>query len=417
MAPDVAAPLVGTRIVLGVCGGIAAYKAAILARLLMKAGATVDTVLTRGATHLIGGATFAGITGRPARTEVWAELGQGPDRGSGPRSAPHIALARGADAIVVAPATAQVIAKAAAGMADDLLTNVLLMARCPVLLAPAMHTEMWEHPATRANIALLGERGIDLVGPASGELAGGDVGEGRMSEPEEILDALVALLRATRDLEGRTVVVSAGPTREHIDAVRFLSNRSSGKMGFALAAEAVRRGAEVHLVTGPVRLDTPAGVERHDVVSARDMREIVTKLAADADVVVKAAAVSDFRPVQAADRKIKKAAGTPEITLEPNPDILAELGASRDGDRPVLVGFAAETDDPERHGRQKLEEKRADLVVVNDVSASDAGFEVETNRVVVLGRDGRRVDIPLGSKRGIAARVWDEIVTVLGPGR
>lgn len=408
----------GTRIVLGVSGGIAAYKAAMLARLLVGAGAEVDTVLTRGASHFIGASTFAGITRREVHIEVWEEPGHLDESGSDGIAALHIELARAANAIVVAPATAHLLAKAAHGLADDLLTNVLLMATCPIMLAPAMHSEMWQHPATQANVATLRQRGLHLIGPTAGELAGGDVGEGRMSEPEEILDTLLRLL-ATPDLAGLRVVVTAGPTREHLDPVRFISNRSSGKMGFALAAEAARRGADVHLVSGPVDLPTPTGLERHSVVSAREMHASVVELARDADVVVKAAAVADFRPARSDERKIKKDDGLKTIELARNPDILAELGAARrDGQlgshgRPLLVGFAAETDDPERYGRRKLETKGADLMAVNDVSATDAGFEAETNRVIILGRNGRRVEVPLASKEEVARRIWDEIVTLL----
>jgi phosphopantothenoylcysteine decarboxylase / phosphopantothenate---cysteine ligase len=393
----------GTTIILGVTGGIAAYKAAYLARLLVRDGAEVHAVLSAGAEQLVGAATFAGITGQPARTRVWDD----------PEDIVHVRLARVADAVVVAPATAHLLAKAAAGLADDLLTNILLMARCPVVLAPAMHTEMWEHDATQSNAAILRDRGLELVGPASGELAGGDVGEGRMVEPEAILDAVRRVLGRTRQLVGLRVVVTAGPTREAIDPVRFITNRSSGRMGFALAAEAAVRGAEVDLVAGPVHLDTPAGVRRHDVTTASDMYDVTTKLASDADVVVKAAAVTDFRPTGAADQKLKKGEGAPTIELTMNPDILAELGERRQGDRPVLVGFAAETTDPEGYGKRKLEEKKVDLVVVNDVSADDAGFEVETNRVVIL-RDGGRVDVPLSTKQDVARAVWDEIMSLLG---
>lgn len=401
------AALDGRHVVLGVTGGIAAYKAAHLTRELIRAGATVDVVLTEGARNFVGAATFTGLTGRPVHTGIWDELDVED------RQAPHIRLARSADAVVVAPATAHLIARAAHGLADDLLTNVLLMATCPVLLAPAMHTEMWEHPATRDNVAMLRDRGVDLIGPAEGELAGGDVGEGRMVEPDEIVTAVDGLLAAGRDLAGRRIVVTAGPTREHLDPVRFLSNRSSGRMGFAVAGEAARRGATVDLVAGPVELATPPGVRRHDVVSASEMHGTVHELAADADVVVKAAAVSDFRPADPADRKIKKDTGPTAVELTRNPDILAELGDGRTGDRPVLVGFAAETDRPEEHGRDKLERKRADLIVVNDVSAADAGFEVDTNRVLVLGRDGSRVEVPLTSKRQVAGHILDQVVKLL----
>ena len=400
--------LEGRHLVLGVTGGIAAYKSASLARELIRAGATVDVVLTAGATNFVGAATFAGITGRPVHTDLWEELDVED------RRAPHIRTARDADAIVVAPATAHLIARYANGLADDLLTNTLLMATSPVVVAPAMHTEMWEHPATRTNIALLRERGVHLVGPAEGELAGGDTGEGRMEEPEVIAAAVADVLTTTQDLAGRRIVITAGPTREHLDPVRFLGNRSSGRMGFAIAAEAAGRGAQVDLVAGPVELATPAGVHRHDVVSAHDMHDAVTGLAGDADVVIKAAAVADFRPSSSSERKIKKDQGPPTVELIRNPDILAELGANRTGERPVLVGFAAETEDVEEHGRAKLDRKGADLIVVNDVSRGDAGFEVETNQVLVLGRDGTRVEIPLTTKREIAGRILDQVAKLLG---
>lgn len=402
--------LAGRRILLGVSGGIAAYKAAIVARLLVGAGATVDPVPTRGALEFLGAATLEGVTGRPVRTEVFEDV----DRET------HVALARAADAVVVYPATAHLLARAANGLADDLLTTSLLVATCPVLMAPAMHTEMWRHPATQANAALLADRGVVLVGPAVGPLMGGDDGPGRAVEPEEIVQALARALSGgspNRDLAGRRVVVTAGGTRERIDPVRYLGNRSSGKMGFALAAEAASRGAEVDLVAAPSNLPTPPGCTRHDVESARDMHAQVIDLAAGADVVVKAAAVADFRPAEVADHKIKKADGVPTIRLEPNPDILADLGQRRRETgqaHPVLVGFAAETNDVEANGRAKLERKGADLLVVNDVKADDSGFGVDTNRVVVLGADGRRVEVPLASKRDVAARIWDEVVSLLG---
>ncbi|MDX1657864.1 MAG: bifunctional phosphopantothenoylcysteine decarboxylase/phosphopantothenate--cysteine ligase CoaBC [Nitriliruptorales bacterium] len=404
---DVTAGLAGARVVLGVSGGIAAYKAAVVARLLVKAGAHVDTVLTRGAQEFVGSATFEGITGRPARTEVWDDV---PDD-------THVALARAADVVAVYPATAHTLAKAASGLADDLLTTTLLAATCPVLVAPAMHTEMWQHAATVANVARLEERGVRLVGPAEGELMGGDVGAGRAVEPDEFVAAVAEELTRAHDLDGRVVVVTAGGTREHLDPVRYLGNRSSGKMGFAVARQAARRGAVVHLVAAPTHLDTPAGVIRHDVVSAREMRKEVVDLVSDADVVVKAAAVADFRPASASERKLKKADGTPQVELERNPDILAELGEERAASgraRPLLVGFAAETNDAEANGRDKLERKNADLLVVNDVSRRDAGFEVDTNRVVILGRDGGRVEVPLTTKAEVAARVLDEVAARFG---
>lgn len=404
--PQVHVALQGARVLLGVTGGIAAYKAPLVARLLLKAGATVDPVLTRGAERFVGAATFEGLTGRPARTEVWEEI----DRET------HVALGRSADVALIYPATAHVLAKLAHGLADDLLTTTLLAATCPLVVAPAMHTEMWEHPATQANLALLRERGVIVVGPAEGALMGGDVGAGRVVEPPEAVDAVAHALAAStrRDLAGRTVVVTAAGTREAIDPVRFLGNRSSGRMGFAVAAEAARRGAKVHLVAGPSALATPPGVDRLDVVSARDMHAAVMDLADRADVVIKAAAVADFRPATLSSSKIKKDGGVPTIELTRNPDILAELGASRPaGQPPLLVGFAAETEDIEANGRRKLARKGADLLVVNDVSSTDAGFAVDTNQVVILGRDGSRTEVELAPKAEVARRILDEVVARL----
>jgi len=403
---DVTGSLDGRRVVLGVSGGIAAYKAVLVARGLLTAGARVDVVMTRGAATFVGAPTFEGITGNPVRTEVWEDI---PDE-------THVALARAADLVVVYPATAHLMAKAAHGLADDLLTTSLLAATCPVLLAPAMHTEMWDHPATRANVTTLTARGVHLVGPADGPLMGGDTGVGRAVEPGEVVEAAARLLARARDLAGRSVVVTAGGTREPIDPVRYLGNRSSGRMGFAVAAAAAARGAEVTLVAAPTDLPTPAGVKRVDVTTAVEMHDAVLPLAVDADVVVKAAAVADFRPAARADRKLKKADGVPAITLERNPDILADLGERRRdrGTGPtVLVGFAAETDDAETHGRAKLERKGCDLLVVNDVTAPGAGFAHDTNIVVVLGVDGTRDEVPLSSKQAVADRVLDHVVARL----
>lgn len=418
------AALAGRRVVLGVSGGIAAYKAVLVARLLVTAGAQVDTILTRGASHFVGAATFEGITGRPCRSEVWDDI----------PSETHVALGRAADLVVVYPATAHLLARLATGLADDLLTTTLLVARCPVVLAPAMHTEMWDHPATQANARLLTERGVVLAGPAVGELMGGDRGAGRAVEPDEVVASSLSALSVfaapardgddavgdhdpEQDLHGVTVVVTAGGTREPIDPVRFLGNRSTGKMGFALAAEAARRGATTHLVAAPTSLATPDGVKRHDVVTARDMHTAVFGLAADADVVVKAAAVADYRPNVVAAHKIKKATGVPTIELVRNPDILADLGRHRadtDATRPILVGFAAETDDVVANGRAKLARKGVDLLLVNDVGTADAGFAVDTNRGILLTADGREIEIAHSSKRAVAARLWDEIVRLLG---
>jgi phosphopantothenoylcysteine decarboxylase / phosphopantothenate---cysteine ligase len=402
----------GARVLLGVTGGIAAYKAALVARLLVGAGATVDPVLTPGATRFIGAATFEGITGRRVRSEVWEDI----------PAETHVALGRAADVALIYPATAHVIAKLAGGLADDLLTTTLLASTCPLVVAPAMHTEMWEHPATQHNVEVLRERGVHILGPATGRLMGGDEGAGRVVEPAEALELLRSLPAAPsrgaaasaarpQDLAGRTVLVTAAGTREPIDPVRFLGNRSTGKMGFAVAAAAAARGAQVLLIAGPTSLPTPPGVDRRDVTTALDMHAAVFDLVDQVDVVVKAAAVADFRPAVTHDSKLKKDAGVPSIELTRNPDILAELGARREGGgRPLLVGFAAETDDVEANGRAKLERKQADLLVVNDVGGSDTGFAVDTNAVVILGRDGARVDVPLSSKAQVADHILDEVV-------
>jgi phosphopantothenoylcysteine decarboxylase/phosphopantothenate--cysteine ligase len=394
--------------VLGVTGGIAAYKAVLAARLLVRSGADVQVVLTRGGAAMVGAPTFAGITGNPVRTSVW----------EGIEDDTHVALARGADVLGVYPCTAHTMARLAGGLADDLLTTSVLAATCPVVVAPAMHGEMWDHPATRRNAATLRADGVRLVGPATGELMGGDAGTGRVVEPEQFVSALADALAgvAGDDLAGRTVVVTAGGTREPLDPVRFLGNRSSGRMGFAVAAAAAARGATVHLVACPTELATPPGVQRHDVVTARDLRDAVVPLALAADVVVKAAAVADFRPATVAASKIKKNGGVPAIELVANPDVLAELGAARrDGAThpTVLVGFAAETDDVEANGRAKLAAKGADLLVVNDVRATDAGFGTDTNRVVLLGTQGEREALPLQSKLAVAHRLLDRVVALL----
>ena len=407
-------PLAGRRVLVGVTGGIAAYKAAILVRLLQRAGAEVDVVMTRGGARFVGAATFEGLTGRSVRQEVWEDIA----------GESHVALGRGADAVVVYPATAHTLAKLATGLADDLLTTTLLAATCPLILAPAMHTEMWEHPATRHNLTVLRDRGASIVGPDEGLLMGGDSGPGRLVAPEVALAAVRGALASgvedpaagpsrAGDLLGTRVLITAGGTREPVDPVRYLGNRSSGRMGFALAAAARDRGAEVTLVAAPTELATPEGVMRYDVTTALEMHAAVFEHLAAADIVIKAAAVADFRPGSPAASKLKKEHGVPTIELTPNPDILAELGLARTGHHPVLVGFAAETDDVEAGGRAKLERKGADLLVVNDVSADDAGFEVDTNRVVILDRAGGRVEVPLADKRTVAERVLDRVVAWL----
>lgn len=389
--------LEGLRVLLGVSGGVAAYKAASLARGLKKAGADVQVIMTGGATRFVQPAQFEALTGRPAHTDTFTDV----------HRIVHVEVARWADVAIFAPATTNLIAKFAAGIADDLVTSSFTCLTVPTVIAPAMHTEMWLHPATQAAVATLADRGAIIVGPDEGELAGGDVGPGRLVDEPELLDAVArATGRADSPLSGRTVVVTAGGTREAIDPVRFLGNRSSGKMGHAIAAEAAARGAKVVLVT-TASLPAPNGVEVVTVESALDMHAAVMARADAADVIVKAAAVADFRPATTAEHKIKKADGVPTIALVPNPDILADLGAREDL-RAVLVGFAAETNDPEAHGADKLKRKGADLIVINDVGEADAGFAVDTNRAVILAADGQRRDVPLTSKRVLAGILLDE---------
>lgn len=372
----------------------------------MRSGADVHVVPTRGALRMVGAPTFEGITGNKVRTEVWEDVD----------TETHVALARSADVVGVYPATAHTIARMAQGLADDLLTTSILAAECPVLAAPAMHGEMWAHPATKRNVATLWADGVRVVGPESGELMGGDVGAGRLVEPEIMLKAMgEAVAPVAQDLVGHRFTISAAGTRESLDPIRFVGNRSTGRMGFALAEAAVRRGATVTLVAGHTGLATPPGVERVDVETALQMREEVMSRA-DVDVVVKAAAVADFRPSTPSQQKIKKGEGIPTIELERNPDILAEIGERRRefgrGPR-VLVGFAAETHDVLAYGEKKLKEKGADLLVVNDVSRPDAGFGSETNDVVLLAADGEREKIPLAHKEEVAHRILDRIAALL----
>jgi phosphopantothenoylcysteine decarboxylase/phosphopantothenate--cysteine ligase len=398
----------GRRIVLCVTGGIAAYKVAHVARDLALMGADVRVVMTRSAQHFVGPQTFAALTGNPVSTELF---GEGAD-------APHVELARGADLLVVAPATANAVAKMALGLADDLFSATVLTARCPILIAPAMHTEMWEHPATQVNVRALMERGMVLIGPESGPLSSGDEGPGRMSEPDGIVTAVAELLERGAQLAGRRILVTAGGTQEPIDPVRFIGNRSSGMMGFKIADEAARRGAKVTLVAGPTNLVPPAGVNVVRVKTAEEMRDAVLAEAPVADAIVKAAAVADFRPEARADRKLKKAAGPPNVTLVPTPDILAELGADPGLRKAggVLVGFAAETEpDPRRLAdlaRSKLASKGADVIVANDVSSPDSGFDVPTNRAVIADRRGV-TDVGLVTKTQLAKAVADEIARLI----
>jgi phosphopantothenoylcysteine decarboxylase/phosphopantothenate--cysteine ligase len=399
------------NVVLGVSGGIAAYKACELLRRLTESGHRVRVVPTESALHFVGEATWAALSGQPVATRVW----------DGVHEVPHVRIGQHADLVVVAPATADLLAKAAHGIADDLLTNTLLTARCPVVFAPAMHTEMWEHPATRENVATLRRRGAVVVEPAVGRLTGVDTGKGRLPDPAEIFEVCRRTLArgaAAPDLAGRHVVISAGGTREPLDPVRYLGNRSSGKQGYALARTAVARGARVTLVAANTSLADPAGADVVAVGTAEQLREAVLKAAVDADAVVMAAAVADFRPAHYAAGKIKKKDGEepPPLALVRNPDILAELSARRPRAGQVVVGFAAETDDVLANGRAKLARKGCDLLVVNEVGERKA-FGAEENEAVVLGADGSSTPVPYGPKEALADQVWDLVATRLaGPG-
>jgi len=407
-----AGALRGARILLGVSGGIACYKAVEVARLLGKRGAKVQVVMTQAATRFVGTITFSSLTHRPAYTDLFEEEAPEGDRTKGVL---HVRLAREADLVLVAPATANVIAKMAHGISDDLLTAVLLTATCPVVVAPAMHTEMWEHAATRANIETLRARGVQIIEPESGELAGGDEGVGRLAEPPSIVAATAETFAHGRDLAGVRFIVTAGGTQEPIDPVRFIGNRSSGKQGFAVAIEAARRGADVTLVSGPTWLDDPGRVEVIRVRTAAEMREAVLARYADADVVVKAAAVADFRPANAVDHKIKKEEGAPAIVLEPTVDILAELGRTKD--RQLLVGFSAETEDAVARARKKLSAKNLDLIITNLVGRPGSGFEADTNAAVLLAADGSEQELPLQTKASIARAICDRVAADLASRR
>jgi phosphopantothenoylcysteine decarboxylase/phosphopantothenate--cysteine ligase len=398
------------RVVLGVGGGIAAYKACEVLRQLTESGHSVQVVPTRAALNFVGAATFEALSGHPVHTEVFEDVSE----------VPHVRIGQEADLVLVVPATADLLAKAAHGLADDLLTNTLLTARCPVMLAPAMHTEMWEHAATRANVATLRARGVVVTEPASGRLTGKDTGRGRLADPTELVDLARLLLRRPdalpRDLEGVRVVVSAGGTREPLDPVRYLGNRSSGKQGYALARTAAQRGAQVTLVAAAtVALPEPAGVRLVRVGTAEELRDAMHAVAPEADVVVMAAAVADFRPVTRAEYKIKKTDRDPDpVALTRNPDILAELVVRRAPGQ-VIVGFAAETGDSGadvlEHARAKLKRKGCDLLVVNAVGEGKA-FETEDNAGWLLSSDGSERPIELGSKAHMASDIWDAVVAL-----
>jgi phosphopantothenoylcysteine decarboxylase / phosphopantothenate---cysteine ligase len=398
------------RVVLGVGGGIAAYKACEVLRQLTESGHSVQVVPTAAALNFVGAATFEALSGHPVHTGVFDDVPE----------VPHVRIGQEADLVLVVPATADLLAKAAHGLADDLLTNTLLTARCPVMMAPAMHTEMWEHAATQANVATLRARGVVVTEPASGRLTGKDTGKGRLADPTEIVDLARLLLARPdalpRDMAGLRVVVSAGGTREPLDPVRYLGNRSSGKQGYALARTAAQRGARVTLVAAAtVALPEPAGVDIVRVGTALELRDAMHAVAPEADVVVMAAAVADFRPVNRAEYKIKKTDRDPDpVELTRNPDVLAELvGARAPGQ--VIVGFAAETGDGAadvlEHARAKLKRKGCDLLVVNAVGEGKA-FETEDNAGWLLAADGSERPIALGSKAHMASDIWDAVVSL-----
>jgi phosphopantothenoylcysteine decarboxylase / phosphopantothenate---cysteine ligase len=390
-------PLAGARVLLGVTGGIAAYKAAELARELQRAGAEVQPLLTESAERMVSRATFAALTGRQVPASVWDD----------PAAVSHVALARWGQVLVVAPATAHTLARLAAGLADDLLTNVALAFGGPVVVAPAMHTEMWEHPATRANLATLEGRGVLVVPPAAGPLTSGDVGPGRLAELEDLVAGVAAALTPTRTLAGTRVLVSLGGTREPLDPVRYLGNRSSGRMGAAVVAEALARGAVVTAVAAATTVDLPAGARVIRVETAQELYDAVLAEAGAEDVLIMAAAVADFRPKRVAEGKLKKDQGVPELVLEATPDTLAELGRRRRPDQ-VLVGFAAETADHLAGARRKLEAKHLDLVVLNHVEGAHSAFGADDADAYLV--DATTVEeLPRAAKAAIAARLLDRV--------
>ena len=399
--------LKGKRILLGVTGSIAVYKAVELLRELMKREAEVQVVMTEAATRFVAPLSFETLSRQPVLLDMFT-LAYGSQIG-------HIAATARADLFVIAPATANTIAKLAHGLADDFLANIYLASRCPVLVAPAMDSDMYQHAAVQENLARLRGRGIHVVGPASGELASGLVGPGRLVEPAEIVEAIEKLLAPSGDLAGEVVLVTAGPTREPLDPVRYISNRSSGKMGYAIVEAAARRGARVILVSGPTAPGPPREAQVVQVETAQEMYDAVLAHLDAATVVIKAAAVADYRPKQVAREKIKKDERVPEVTLESTPDILAEVG-KRKGRR-ILVGFAAETHDLVANARKKLQRKNLDLMVANDVSQPGAGFDADTNVVKILDAEGGVEELPLQTKGSVADRILDRVVGLLAQRR
>lgn len=388
-------------VVLGVTGGIACYKAVELVRLLVKAGHRVQVIMTRGALEFVTELTFQTLSGHPVATETF-NLTQESEIG-------HINLADSADLFVIAPATANIIGKIANGIADDLLTTVIMATQAPVVIAPAMNIHMYENPILQENLRKLGRVGYHILEPAEGFLACGYEGKGRLPDPEKIADEVERLL-GKKDLVGERLLITAGPNREPLDPVRYLSNRSSGKMGYALARAAARRGAEVVLVSGPTALDCPAGVRLIPVITAADMRDAMVKEFATATAVVMAAAVADYRPVVTADRKIKRGKGPIELRLEPNPDIVKELSQNKDGK--VMIGFAAETEDLTANAARKLREKNLDMIIANNVAEAGSGFDGDTNIATILDRTGVSQSLPLMSKDELADRIYDHYLAL-----
>jgi len=394
------------RITLGVSGGVAAYKAAELVRRLQQEGHTVQVVMTRAAREFVTPLTFAALSGQKVITDLFSDSSGG--EANLESAIEHIAVAQRTDLLLIAPATADIIAKLARGVADEFLTTLYLASTAPVVVAPAMNVNMWNHAATQENVETLRRRGVKIVQPDEGYLACGMTGPGRLAGIEEILAAVGDVAKAQRDLEGETILVSAGPTWEDLDPVRFISNRSSGKMGYAVAEAAAKRGAKVILISGPVNLETPAGVERMDVRTAQEMHRAIMERLPGASMAILAAAVADYRPVERATEKIKKSARPLTISFEPTTDILADVTMNKG--RKVVVGFAAETDHVAENARKKLVSKNADLIVANDVTAEGAGFDRDTNVVTLFSRDGRDLALPKMSKGEVAQRILDEVI-------
>jgi phosphopantothenoylcysteine decarboxylase/phosphopantothenate--cysteine ligase len=398
------------RITIGVTGGVAAYKAAELVRLLQQDGFTVEVVMTRGAREFITPLTFAALSGQKVITDLFEKSFSG---GANVESAiEHIAVAQRSDLLLVAPATADILAKFARGMADDFLTTLYLATTAPVIVAPAMNVNMWNHPATQENIEMLRARGVKIVNPDEGYLACGMTGAGRLAGQQEIVAAVRQTLHTQRDFEGETMLITAGPTCEDLDPVRYLTNRSSGKMGYAVAEAAARRGAKVSLVSGPVNLETPSGVERFAVRTAEEMRHAVVDRLPESTIAIFAAAVADYRPAETQTKKMKRNREPLTIRFEPTPDILAEAAQTK-GER-LIVGFAAETEHVAENARKKLAAKNADLIVANDVTAEGAGFDHDTNIVTLFSRDGRDLALPKLSKSAVAQRILDEVLRLRG---